>query len=358
MIAVLSITAVPPPVHGSNVVNSILNHCLKESPAHDFTHIDYSFVEKISEIGVFRWGKILRLSAVWLEVFHTLRKKRFDVIYFPMVIGRSVVLRDLTVLWLFRRMSKAKVVIHFHSKGWHRHSSLLQRILCRSFRSATLIYLSDSLIEIEASKNHKTVVLPNGIERPLLSPRRNPVPTLGFFSNLLIEKGILIFLDTCEILNESGVSFEARIAGNESPELNFEMLSNEIEQRNLVGRVVVLGPVYGKKKHDFLSSVDVFILPTRYRNECMPLTVIEGMCYGCYLITSDEGALKDMVEHPFGVTEDVNPVSIAGGVLHAHKSGLLSIDEKRSRAELASSRYSIESMKENFLRIINESCVE
>ena len=114
-----------------------------------------------------------------------------------------------------------------------------------------------------------------------------------FLSNLLVEKGIFVALDACEILKCQGLNFICHIVGDRSQELSVDGVENEVRERNLSDVVRVHGPLYGDKE-SILCQVDAFIFPSF--NECFPLVVLEAMKHGLPIISTAVAALPDIIE--------------------------------------------------------------
>ena len=56
------------------------------------------------------------------------------------------------------------------------------------------------------------------------------------------------------------------------------------------------GIVGGEKKADLLKLCDIFALITRYPNEGQPISIIEAMANGMYIITTDHAGVPALVE--------------------------------------------------------------
>ena len=68
-----------------------------------------------------------------------------------------------------------------------------------------------------------------------------------------------------------------------------------VDQYRLFEKVFFLGPITGKYKIDMLHSCSMMILPSHGEN--MPISVMEGMAAKLPVITSDVGALPELLEN-------------------------------------------------------------
>ena len=63
--------------------------------------------------------------------------------------------------------------------------------------------------------------------------------------------------------------------------------------RELEDCVFYVGPQYGADKERYFHEATVFVQPTF--EDCFPLTILEAMAHGLPIVSTDEGAIPDMV---------------------------------------------------------------
>ena len=136
----------------------------------------------------------------------------------------------------------------------------------------------------------------NRSEAAPLTAHRSPLTVnLFFLSNLIPSKGVYVLLDACRILKERGHGFVCRFVGGETKEMDRATFEAEVQRRGLEGMVRYEGPKYGEEKEEYWCSSDVFVFPTYYFNECFPLVILEAMQHGLPVVSTDEGAVPDIV---------------------------------------------------------------
>ena len=134
----------------------------------------------------------------------------------------------------------------------------------------------------------------NRSEAASLTAHRSPLTVnLLFLSNLIPSKGVYVLLDACKILKDWGLSFQCNFVGGESKEMDRRVFEEAVKERGLEGRVLYHGPKYGEEKEHYWSMADVFVQPTY--EDCFPLTILEAMQHGLPVVSTDEGAVPDMV---------------------------------------------------------------
>ncbi len=135
-----------------------------------------------------------------------------------------------------------------------------------------------------------------------------------YLGNLMVGKGVSVLLDACEELKADMPSFVCHIVGAGSPELSVEEVRHLVQARGLLKHIQVHGPLYGTEKEAMLKRADAFVFPTYI--DCFPLVVLEAMKYSLPVISTEEGAIPDMVKDGENglLTERKNPHSLASAM--------------------------------------------
>jgi glycosyltransferase involved in cell wall biosynthesis len=124
---------------------------------------------------------------------------------------------------------------------------------------------------------------------------------IGYMSNLIEEKGIVIFIETIIYLKEHlGLEVSAWIAGDYigKPTKKVVEAMNKIKPKKYIK---YLGLIRGKQKWDSLIGSEIFILPTYYKTEALPLSIVEAMRCGCLCISSDIGEIDNLLSDNRGI---------------------------------------------------------
>lgn len=116
-----------------------------------------------------------------------------------------------------------------------------------------------------------------------------------FLGNLMMEKGVLVLLDACAELQSRGADFVCHFVGAASKDISMAQMEVYVAERQLQNVVRVHGPLYGEDKESMLQLVGVLVFPTFYHNECFPFVILEAMKAGLPVISTEEGAIPDMV---------------------------------------------------------------
>nr|WP_275982071.1 glycosyltransferase [Frigidibacter sp. ROC022] len=124
-------------------------------------------------------------------------------------------------------------------------------------------------------------------------PRRRPGPRLrvGLLSNLMLTKGLDVFLDLARRSASEGLALDFVLAGPA-----FGPVEEAIIRAALAEPGISLdwrGPVHGPDRLSFFREIDIFVFPTRYRYEAQPNVVLEAICAGVHVIAPDRGCIRE-----------------------------------------------------------------
>ena len=269
---------------------------LRESFRPDFVNLSTS--RRMDEIGKRSLRKIFRFIGSYGRVFCKLVTGRYDACCLAITCHGAGFLKDVPFIALCKLFCR-KVILHQHNKGLSRDVCRwpYRWLMPRIYRNTEVILLSERLYPDVAPvvRRSQVHVCPNGMAVPLSASalRRDAVPRLLFLSNLIESKGVYVLLDACRCLKDKGHDFVCDMVGGETHAISGLRLGKEIRKRGLEGRVLYHGPRYGVEKERFFREADIFVQPTF--EDCFPLTIVEAMRYGLPVVTTDEGAIPDMV---------------------------------------------------------------
>ena len=164
--------------------------------------------------------------------------------------------------------------------------------------------------------------------------------TLGYLARFCPEKGIDILLEAFEqlVAEPGGERLRLRIAGylGEKDRVFYERQEERIASGPMAGRVELVGEVDRQGKIDFLRSLDIFTMPTVYR-EPKGLPVLEALASGVPVVQPRHGSFPEMVDDTGGgiLVEPCSPRALAQGLRE------LIDDPERRRALATAGRRSV-----------------
>ncbi|MEM6483714.1 MAG: glycosyltransferase family 4 protein [Pseudomonadota bacterium] len=101
---------------------------------------------------------------------------------------------------------------------------------------------------------------------------------LGHISNLTFDKGLRTCVELVRELRKYRRDVKLVIAG---PCATADVAAYvEDTVRDNPDFITYLGPVYHERKEQFFAGLDLFVFPTKYRNEAQPLVILEALSHG------------------------------------------------------------------------------
>lgn len=184
------------------------------------------------------------------------------------------------------RCLRYRLTLDHHSYAYVRRRSWLMSALARVAGPSATHLLKCPVVETLFKRTYGPNLLTDVLGVAYAVPERGASPgaavsgpsrlTLGHLSNLSQEKGLAttialgkeaVRLGLCDRLILAGPS------GNSQDEA-------DIRRAVAAGFAEYWGPLSAEQKSTFFGQVDVFIFPTRYRNELSPLVVWEALAHG------------------------------------------------------------------------------
>lgn len=296
----------PPPVHGMSNINLAMKEYLI-TKNYRLTIINTSCSVSQNQLINFIYKPIQTTSNL-LSLF--LRSSSITSAYLGLSGGLGQIY-DLTYI-LLARLYRWKIFIHHHSFAYINKKKLLTwLIIFFAGQNATHILLCNQMSELFKGiygENLNTFILSNisliqfdGCKtlRPIINDftEKRLNFTLGFISNITVNKGIVDFLNLFRSLCEATDNISCLVAGPCSDSdimMEIKNLNDEFENFSY------LGPLYGSEKERFFQSVDALVFPTNYINEAEPLVILEAMSYGVPVISKNRGCISSLINDQVG----------------------------------------------------------
>lgn len=296
----------PPPMHGlSKAVETLYNSVLNS---------------EINPDGEFEFEKVdITNNKFFLKNLMKISKSKADLFYFTISQTKGGNLRDLMIFKLLELQHK-KCLIHLHG-GYYRQ--LVDKDMSNWQRKANYkaikkiegaIVLSQSLRNIFTGmiKKEKVFVVENcvdseymisdkSMEQKLELLKTKKVLHVLWLSNFIQSKGYFTVIELAKLeKNRIDAGKEQRFffdfAGTFFDDNDKKNLIEKIKKDRLEKICVYHGSVEGSQKCQLLEESDIFILPTRYPNEGQPISILEALGNGMYVITTDHAGIPDIIE--------------------------------------------------------------
>lgn len=118
--------------------------------------------------------------------------------------------------------------------------------------------------------------------------------TIGFMSNLIPEKGIFDFLDAIELLfSKSDTNkYFVWVAGVKQAHVDY----SQLDRLTKYGWIKYYNFIEGQKKAALLDKTDIFVLPSYYPTEVLPLSLIQAAAHGAFIVSCSTGDIEMVVK--------------------------------------------------------------
>ncbi len=137
----------------------------------------------------------------------------------------------------------------------------------------------------------KTFVVYNGDEDiGIKNSLESGKMVIGTIGRLTYQKAQEYFIEAAKLILENGFSVDFRIYGGGE---NYDFYKKLIKDYGLDGKVKLMG--YFTDINSAFDEIDVFVLTSRY--EGIPFVLIEAMCKGIPIISSDVGGIKEIIKN-------------------------------------------------------------
>ena len=301
---ILFVLHLPPPVHGAAMVGKYIHDSKLINEKFECRYINLTTASSLEDIGKLSLSKLKTFVRLVCHIRREVKAFRPQLVYITPNAKGGAFYKDFIVVEMLKMMG-CRIVAHYHNKGvsTHQEQWLDNLLYKRFFKGIKVILLGKSLYkDVEKYVKWEDVyICPNGIPvttAPLPEKTLNPIPRLLFLSNLLESKGVFVLLDALKMLKDEGYTFICDFVGGETAEIDVNRFQEEVHQRGLDGTCLYQGKKYGKDKDEAYRQADFFVFPTY--NECFPLVLLEAMQHRLPCISTNEGAIMDIVDD--GVT--------------------------------------------------------
>jgi glycosyltransferase involved in cell wall biosynthesis len=220
--------------------------------------------------------------------------------------NRIPMYRDFAIL-IFTRWLFKKIVFQFRASGIseiYQRLSLFEQILFRiAYFNVDLAIRLSELTPNDGTfiRAHKNVIVPNGLEDHFekigMPLKKNNLPSVLLFVGVLHEsKGIMVLLEACRHLKDSGLTFKFRLMGK-FESLTFRHRVEEfIKIKELSDYIEFLGVQTGNKKWEAYRNADIFVFPSYFHSETMPRVVLEAMSFEIPVVATRWRGVPSVVE--------------------------------------------------------------
>jgi glycosyltransferase involved in cell wall biosynthesis len=355
-ISILLIGPFPEPLSGVSIANQVVNEVLSEDSQFEVDLINTSYSIFDEEIGKFSFKKAFFYLTLNLNIFKIFKHKIIYItpgqtFYGILKYGFFIILGSV-----FRK----ELIIHVHGNHLGQEYKSLNGIkrnifyfLVSRFRKG--IVLSESLKQNLTPFIDQASIfcLPNFAQDYLYTQDKklvNDELRIFYLSNLMKEKGIFCLLNALKNLEKNNIIYKAKIAGNIDQKYSKEILNLFTELKN----AEYIGVVNGDDKKNLLKWGNVFVLPTFYKMEGQPISILEAMATENLVVTTNHAGIPDIFK------DKVNGYLVKKNSIKSIQDILTYIASNKSEIEKIATynkeyfldNFTVNSFKKNLIKII------
>lgn len=290
----------------------------------------------------------------YIKIIVTLMFGKIDIIHIHMA-ERGSTFRKGIVVYIGKAFRK-KVIVQLHAgpfMDWYWGiSRLKQRHIKKIFNKTDKLLVLGKYWEKQLSKivnSDKIEILYNGSNCPQKNPYNADGKYILYLGLLKRTKGVYDLLDAIEYINDKiEKNILLYLCGTDEE----GDIAKIISEKHLEKKVKMLGWINTEKRLELFKNTLICVLPSY--SEALSMTVIESMCYGIPIVTTNISTMPELVGKEIPL---INPGDYKRmGVLIAE---LLSDREKRIKCSVglhnrALDKFSIQQNIVNTLAIYQE----
>jgi glycosyltransferase involved in cell wall biosynthesis len=298
----LCIMQLPPPVHGAAVMNSYVQKSALLSATFELDVLELHYVRKLADFRSAYLKKLCLLIKYWFILLYKLSFNRPDLVYFTITPYGASFYRDLLMVALIKIFRIKKMVYHLHGKGIKDCYHHQKRWYNYAYHNVDVICLGNKLKEDIHFFKGTPYIVNNGIPivNHVLSKQKKSeidgIVRILYLSNFVKSKGVLDLLEAAKRLKSRKVTFKIQLIGAFHGQITKDFFNEYLQNNDLLNQIDVIGPIYGDAKNQYFIDSDIFVFPSYYKNEAMPLVLIEAMQYGLPCISTFEGCIPEIIE--------------------------------------------------------------
>lgn len=255
------------------------------------------------------WQAFIMRYRIWRRWWRLLEPASRTIAHIHTCSGLTFFLDSTLVL--LARLRGAPAVLHIHGARFEQFLDRLPRplrYLARwlARRASAVVVLSEEWKQKLAGRlpGARLAIIPNGVAEPP-SGRAAAQPgaiTMLFLGNLSRRKGVWDLIPAMANLDPR--CRLVLVGGEEDPGIR-AALESEIRRLGLEARVHLAGAAVGEEKYRWLSTADIFVLPSYA--EGVPISMLEAMAAGLPVIVTPVGGIGSVI------TDGENGLLVAPG---------------------------------------------
>ena len=295
----------PPPVYGSSKNLKIVADTLEKNTHITRICISPGSIVRSKQYHIKKLTKVIKgLSKLFISGI----RSNSPTVYMPPDAGMGMYYTLLFVT--LARLLKLNIFLHHRSFAYINYrNKVMQMLVNMAGKDAVHIFLCQNMENQFRSlyeQDFRSLVVSNAQHvQPISIEKTKPLHNtfvMGHLSNLGVEKGLKDVIELTEKLLKEGHAVKLILAGPVENKLAQSVLDNAISK--LGQHLEYRGYVNHSDKQAFFGDIDLFLFPSRYRNEAQPNVIFEANAHAVPVITLKRGCISSDVNIANGIVLD------------------------------------------------------
>ncbi len=290
----------PPPQHGSNIMTLTFFKALIKL-GYTVKVTNKGFSKHIHEVNKINITKFFRFIFLLWKYNRDLFRFRPDLVVF-FISATKIGLLSEGVFTAITRIFHIPYILYIHNNG---HKTIYGQggvgrwIVMNVFDKAKACVVLGKIFERDISSFYKKkiYILPNGLLKtpPKRDEKSDTFVNVLYLSNLYESKGIFTLIRAVPRVLAINKRIKFLVAGPWQGKDVRQEVHAYVKEKKINRNVHFLGAVYGHQKDELFQRSDIFVFPSHYPLEAFGLVNLEAMQVGIPVITTNIGALPEMV---------------------------------------------------------------
>lgn len=341
-----------PPVHGQSLAFSRFCDIISKE---EKIIIDTNYDDKA------KYEKIITTIWIIINIILVNIIYKYNVVYFTC--SRSVFgsIKDILLITI-ANIRNVKIINHLHGSDFyefiHKAPRWYKKIIIWTYEKVdiSIVPLEKMKVQFKDFDNMSIKVVPNFYDKELdisYEQKSKKEINIIYLSNIIKSKGIIELIEAFKILIKK-YNIKLLIAGDfvadnhmsisEIKNVFYEKIKNN-------ENIKYYGSITGIDKVKLLQKSDIFTLPSYYKSEAFPISIIEAMACQNAIVTTDYMYLSEIVKSKNGVLVKVKSIeSLIEGIEKLLKDEAMLKKIQKNNMNEARQKYSIDV----YLKKLNE----
>lgn len=307
----LIIGAIPPPIHGAAIYFENISKSKILNSRYNIKLFNARFNKNLEELETFTLSKYLLALKYSCQLVYLLLTSKIDIVFTQISYSNSGFFKDsffIQIAKLFRKKVVSTILVSGQAEKYYAHGKIYRWWLYRTFKNSDVIMAhTKNIIErdwIEKIKKLNYVIIPYAT-KPLFTKQEaiknldikdEKNITIIFMSNFYETKGIFDALKAAVSVVNTNPDILFKFAGNWTNSIDKAKAVLILKELKYPEQIQFVGYITDDIKKKYLLKADIFILPTFYAKEDMPLAILDSMSAGIAIVTTEQGGIAEVVK--------------------------------------------------------------